>query len=221
MMTTTTAATPGTPGFAVPPRRPGALTFFGVTAIVLGSLGLLSAMSELATPGIMEMQRGMMKSMPTTPQLGDFAEMQARMTEIATRRSPLMKVLLPLGALAAVGLIVGGAGCMSRRPRGRTLLLASFGLALAVECARVSPTVEKQRELQTAMTTFFDRMMTTATPAGTPDADMIRRTMTTMTGATMSASIMFTITFMAAKAVFFGAGAICFTRPVARAHYGD
>src|SRR5262249_8528719 len=75
------------PAPAPRPRRPGWLTFFAITAIVLGSVGLLSAVSEVVTPRLITAQRDLMKSLAMVPS-GPQAEIQ---NEIHDRISAIMQ----------------------------------------------------------------------------------------------------------------------------------
>lgn len=215
-----------------PSGRPGWLTFFAVTAIVLGGLVLMTIASELGGDRLMKVQSAFLQDSGGSSPLHDVqVAMQAKMAAAMREGRGLLQALAPFGALAALGMIVGGIGCMQLRRRARPLLLAAFALALAYEGARVKPVLDRQLAVtnvtQSSMAQMMDVMGKRVAPADAPGGpnkgpspQAVQQFMGTALNVATLAGIATAIAMMILKLAFFAAGLVYLTRPRVRALFG-
>lgn len=212
--------------------RPGWLTFFAVTAIVLGSLVLMTIGSELGSEQLMKAQSAFMQGNAGPSPLRDLQlDMQAKMTAAMREGRSLLQALAPLGALAALGMIVGGIGCMQLRRRARPLLLAAFALALVYEGARAKPVLDRQlavtKVTQSSMTQMFGAMGKRTEPGDAasgpntgPSSQSVQQFVGTAVNVATLAGMATALAMMILKLAFLAAGLIYLTRPRVRALFG-
>jgi hypothetical protein len=228
------AQPPAQPG--VPSGRPGWLTFFAVTAIVLGGLMLTTVAGELGSEKLMKVQSAFMQDRAGPNPLRDVQlDMQAKMTVAMREGSGLLKALAPLGALTALGLIVGGIGCMQLRRRARPLLLAAFALGLIYEGARAKPVLERQlavtKVTQTSMAQMVEAMGKRTAPvdgparqaqgrARGPSSQTVQQVMGTAMNLATLAGMATALAMVVLKLTFLIAGLAYLTRPRVRALFG-
>jgi len=216
----------------VPSGRPGWLTFFAVTAVVLGGLILLTIAGELGRAKLMKAQTAFLAdSAGPNPMRELQLDMQAKMAAAMTEGDGLLKALAPLGALAALGLIAGGVGCMQLRRRARPLLLAALALGLVYEGARTKPSIERQlavtKVTQSSMAQMMDSMARRAGPAAAPDGrapsatpQAVQQIMGTAMNFATLAGMATALVMVVLKLTFLLAGLVYLTRPRVRALFG-
>lgn len=217
-------------GKQAPSGRPGWLTFFAVTSIVLGGLVLLTIASELGSEKLMNAQAAFMRDSAGPNPLRDIQlDMQAKLLAATGQGRGLLKALAPLGALAALGLILGGIGCMQLRRRARPLLLAALALGLVYEGARAKPVLDRQlavtKVTQTSMTQMMDAMdkRLANAPSGqarNPAAQSVQQFMGTAMSFATLAGMATALAMMILKLAFLAAGLVYLTRPRTRALFG-
>lgn len=213
----------------VPSGRPGWLTFFAVTAIVLGGLMITTIAGELGSEKLMKAQSAFMQDAAGSNPLRDIQlDMQAKIAAAMTEGRGPLRALAPLGALAALGLIVGGIGCMQLRRRARSLLLAAFALGLLFEGARAKPAVERQlavtKVTQTSMAQMMESMGKRAAPADVPSGqgkpplpEGVQQFMGTAMNVATLAGMATALAMVVLKLTFLIAGLVYLTRPRVRA----
>lgn len=230
---TATAGGTQAPPRTVPSGRPGWLTFFAVTAIVVGAMIAVTTASELGSERLLTAQRALMvksDQLAPNPALQAQLDMQARLAGAMKIGHDFLAWLAPLGLLTAVGLIVGGIGCLQLRPRARTILLAALAVALVHEGARVKPAIERQLAVaqitQSSMTEMIGAAARRPSPSGdgARAAEKTQQTVQQLAGtAAMFASLAGLATAIAVvvlKLAFLGSGLVYLTRPRVRALFG-
>jgi len=228
----------GAPGPAraqqgVPSGRPGWLTFFAVTAIVLGGLMLMTIAGELGSEKLMNAQKAFMQDgAGSNPLRGLQVEMEAKLVAAMREGRGLLRALAPLGALAALGLIAGGIGFMQLRRRARPLLLAAFALGLAYEGGRAKPALERQlavtKVTQSSMAQMVDAMGKRTVPADGPSGQQgngptpqaVQQIMGTAMNVATLAGMATALVMVVLKLTFLIGGLIYLTRPRVRALFG-
>jgi len=231
-MVTTGGGAPAQVQQAVPSGRPGWLTFFAVTAVVLGGLILLTIAGELGSGKLMKAQTAFLTdSAGPNPMRELQLDMQAKLAAAMTEGGELLKALAPLGALAALGLIVGGIGCMQLRRGARSLLLAALALGLIYEGARAKPSIERQlavtKVTQSSMAQMMDSMGRRTGPAAAPDGrgqsatpQAVQQIMGTAMNVATLAGMATALVMVVLKLTFLLAGLVYLTRPRVRALFG-
>jgi hypothetical protein len=212
----------------VPSGRPGWLTFFAITAIVLGVLTALAVASELGNEKLMNAQTAFLEKSGADGPLRDMQlDMQARMAAAMREGRPFLRALAPLGLLTAAGMIIGGIGCLQLRRRARPLLLAALALGLVYEGARAKPVLERQlavtKATQTSMTQMIDSLGKRAAPGDSPGArspETIQRFMGTAMSFATLAGMATALAMMILKLAFLIAGVVYLTRPRVRVLFG-
>ncbi|HEY4185947.1 MAG TPA: hypothetical protein VGP07_12815 [Polyangia bacterium] len=227
--------TTGTGQVPVPAVRPGWLTFFAVTAIVLGALIAMTAVSELVGARLMAAQRGFLRDLSPAGETNHVRELQlelqTQIAEITGRDRPFLLKLAPFGFLAALGMILGGIGCLSLRGRARLILLSAFALGAGYEVARAKPTLERQLAIanltQSSITKMMDAAMvrqaargpsnepSNAAPPALPPR--FQQVMATTASFTALASISFAVGLVVLQFAFLLSGVVYLTRPRVRA----
>lgn len=203
-------ALPATPAS----RRPGLLTFFAIVAIAAGAMKGFGAASAVAAPRLLSAQQSFMKNMGAgasdTPVARAQAESQLQVQQAMVNHRTLTVLSASGAGLLAVGLLIGGIGCLSLRRRARPVLIAAFGWGLALNLAVAWPTLQMQMELAEINTRMITRIMQeSALPGGAAAPAWIR----TASSAVGAIGIAMSISMMAAYALFFVAGMIYLTRP--------
>jgi len=200
-----------------------------VTAIVLGVLVLMTIASELGGEKLMKAQQAFLQDTAGSNPLRDIqVSMQERMAAAMKVGRGVLRALAPLGALAALGMIIGGIGGMQLRRRARPLLVAAFALGLVYEGARAKPALDRQLAVtnvtQSSMAQMLDAMGKRATPADAPAApskgpspQAVQRFMGTAVSAATLAGMATALAMMILKLAFFVAGLVYLTRPRVRA----
>jgi hypothetical protein len=140
----------------MPRTRPGWLIFAVVMALVMGTFTLVAVTEEFTSERVMNGQAGLLRALEAQPGQSEelrqlLAANHARLTEAATQGQAFLRLLTPLGGLAAVILIGGGIGCLLFRRRAPLLLLAGFALDLAYDVARVKPAFDRQLAMSSVM----------------------------------------------------------------------
>ena len=228
------AQPPGQPG--VPSGRPGWLTFFAVTAIVLGGLMLTTIAGELGSERLMKVQTAFMQDRTAPTPLRELQlDMQAKMTAAMRAGRAVLRALVPLGALAGLGLIMGGIGCLQLRPRARPLLLAALALGLLYEGARAKPVLERQlavtKVTQASMAQMVEAMGKRTAPADAPagqaqdkangpSSQTVQQVMGTAMNLATLAGMATALVIVVLKLTFLIAGLAYLTRPRVRALFG-
>jgi len=217
---------------AVASGRPGWLTFFAVTAIVLGGLVLMTIVTELGSEKLMNAQAAFMKDNAGPNPLREVQlDMQEKLAAATRQGSGLLRALAPLGALAALGLIAGGIGCLQLRRRARPLLLAALALGLIYDGARAKPVLDRQfavtRVTQSSMARMVDAMGTRTTPPGAPpqqgqgpSTEAVQQFMGTAMNFATLAGMATALGLIVLRFAFLIAGLIYLTRPRVRALFG-
>jgi len=215
----------------VPSGRPGWLTFFAVTAIVLGGIIVMTAASELGSDRLLTAQRALMQKsdqLAPNPMLQAQLDMQAKLAAAMKEGHAFLTALAPLGLLAAVGLIIGGIGCLQLRKRARPLLLAALALGLVYEGARAKTTTERQLAVTKVTQASMMEMMNTATrrterPDGTPGnaaPQAVQQFVGTAASFATLAGMAAALAMIILKLAFLIAGLVYLTRPRVRALFG-
>ncbi len=150
--------------------RLGGLTVIGVFCIVGGIVGLLVGLI-----GIISLFFGAAMAsafVPTGPQQQVQQEMNSKIQEV-TSAFMIPNVLIILGTVGVCGcLLVGGIGVFGQRPRGRTLLLKVFLMAMILECLRIALYVVTQLQILPIMEEYMPKMMSQSGNTGTPSPAM-------------------------------------------------
>ena len=159
-------------------QRPGGLTVVGVMCIVGGIVGLMGGLF-----GIVSLFFGAAMASafaPTGPQQQVQQEMNSKIQEV-TSALMIPNVLIILGTIGVCGcLLIGGIGVFGKRPRGRTLLLKVFLIAMILECFRIALYVFTQLEMLPIMEEYMPKMMSQAGNSG-PSGPAIGTMMRVMT----------------------------------------
>jgi len=214
-----------------PSGRPGWLTFFAVTAIVVGGLIVLTAASELGSESLLTAQRAFLQKtdqMAPNPMLQAQLDMQAKMAAAMREGRAFLTALAPLGLLAAVGLIVGGIGCLQLRKRARPLLLAALALGLIYEGARAKTATERQLAVTKVTQDSMMEMMNAASrrtdrpndPPSNPAPQSVQQFVGTAASFATVAGMATALAMIILKLAFLIAGLVYLTRPRVRALFG-
>lgn len=157
--------------------RPGWLTAVCVIAIILGALGILSALATL----LMTVFAGEFQAMMGTPQgPGISPEMQRvqdqfqkEMNAIQDRYFVAIIAVSLFHAVVAGMLLVGGIRSLGGSAAGRSLLLAAFVAAIVYEiCVGVLQSF-MNIEMNSAMNSYFEGLVGTMPSAGPPPEVMV------------------------------------------------
>ena len=176
-----TQASPATPTQVASPRRPGAVTFFAIGAIVVGAFIVLSAIGHLTTPTMLKLQGGLTD--PGLTKGGEAVrEHYARMVAIVESRHQFLLVAGAVGLVVATGLIGGGIGCLSMRRLARSILIAGCALGLVLELATIVPMVSMQKEMADATAAFMQNMIA-GMPSGNPATGFMKASQSFMANA--------------------------------------
>jgi hypothetical protein len=145
-----------------------------ITAIVIGSLGILTGLYGLA---MLAVGRTLQEKLEAAQSVGPAAaqmakqlevrrEMQKQIQEVVYRWRWITMPLLAVNLAVSLGLIVGGAGSLRLRPRGRTLLWFACWAAIVLELARLGPTLVIQKETLAVTSRYMSRLMEVSAPPG-------------------------------------------------------
>lgn len=200
-------------------RRPGGLTAICVIAIILGGLGVVTAVV-----GVVFAAAGQAIQKAAAPQLpgeleGEALQVQAEMNQAIQavgQRYLMANVALALLSLAlAIGLIVGRAQSLKIKPLGRTVLLAVFAVAILFELARGSFQIYQQMQMFGVMQEYWPRLMKSAAeksqqPMGGPNFETMMNIAFTV--AKISAYAIVIVPALV-KGAFYFIGAIYLARP--------
>ena len=153
----------------------GKLKTIAVIAIVLGAMGLFTAL--LSTAGLLLGSKLQMAFSPAnqpgmTPQLRNAqCAMQNDMQALQDRFQPFNLVLVVLHAILAFFLLAGGIQSLRLVPAGRKLFLAACSIALVFELIRAAVQSLLQVQMGSLMAVHMQKMMEaqTSTPAGFGD----------------------------------------------------
>jgi hypothetical protein len=141
----------------------GKLKTVAVIAIVLGAMGLFSALT--ATAGLLVGSRLQMALSPAnqpgmTPQLRDAQlAMQNDMQALQDRFQPYNLVLVVLHAILAFFLLAGGLQSLRLVPAGRKLFLAACSIAIVFELIRAVVQGILQVQMGSLMAVHMQKMM--------------------------------------------------------------
>jgi hypothetical protein len=216
----------------VPSGRPGWLTFFAVTAVVLGALMIVTIAGELGTEKLMKVQTALMQNSAGPDRLRDLQlDMQAKIAAAMAEGRGALQALAPFGALAALGLILGGVGCMQLRRRARSLLLAALALGLLYEGARAKPALDRQLAVTKVTQTSMAQMMASVGKRTAPDGapagqgkpplpEGLQQFMGTAMNVATLAGMATAMAMVVLKFAFLIAGLAYLTRPRVRALFG-
>jgi hypothetical protein len=202
-----------------PKKRPGWLTAICVGAIVLGSLGLLSALGGAATLLMGDFYQKTMMRMQTAGQppavAKSFQKLQDEMKAVADDWKGVNAGLLFLQFLVAGGLLAGGILTMRLRPNGRNLLLKVFLVAILLDGVRAIPSTLIQIETMAVMERYMSNVA-----AGSPSGRQTPRKMPPMVKQFMRAGVLIGVGFMmlmlALKMAYYIAGILYLRRPSIR-----
>jgi hypothetical protein len=146
------------------PRGPtGRLKAVAIIAIVLGSLGLFSAMAGLA--GLVIGSKLQAALTPTAqPGMPDDAvtvqqDMQRELQGVQDRFWVANWGLVSAQFLCTVSLLAGGTLCLKRASAGRVILMLACSLAIAFELIRAVITTMVQMQTMAITTVYMERLM--------------------------------------------------------------
>jgi hypothetical protein len=203
------------------PKRPKALTFIAVVAILLGAVTALSALSSVLMSKVVTPAPAVApaedEAAPPTPQAKLAAaqvEFQRRVAEINGQFRGFFLKILPFALLASVAMIVGGSAALSLRRWARPLLLAGLVVAFGVGVARAKPELDIQLQVGRATSAMMNAMMDTvdtAAASSRPAQTVIASTAAITRIATM-AGVGMRIAFSVAQLAFMVVGAIYLVR---------
>jgi hypothetical protein len=141
----------------------GKLKTIAVIAIVLGAMGLFSALA--ATAGLLVGSKLQMAFSPAnqpgmTPELRDAQQaMQDDMQALQDRFRPYNQVLVVLHAILAFFLLAGGIQTLRLVPAGRKVFLAACGVAIVFELIRAVVQGILQVQVGSLMAVHMGKMM--------------------------------------------------------------
>jgi hypothetical protein len=197
-------------------RRPGWLTAFAIAAIVVGAMKLVSAASSLATSGLIETQQGLLDRFQPPGTANPVRQLQRdtsrQMMQLTATFAREHRGLLIGGGAAGLLLILGGAGCLTLRPRFRQVLLAAFLATMAVDLAIVPDEVKLQRATGEATAELTAKMAATTGQRNVAALD----TMAAISRATKTMTLVMTVGWMVARVIFCAGGFVYLSREPVR-----
>lgn len=163
--------------------RPGMLVAVCVISIVLGALGVLSGLFQLASLVAAPMLNQAMVSQFKGPQAEAQAEMVTKLNAVTARWRPWILLILAANVLASAGLLIGAIMTLQWKPRGRKLLLAMLLAALAIDLLRVLPEALMQIQVQAIDRQYMARIMSESgqAPGGAAFGEAMGATMVYVT----------------------------------------
>jgi hypothetical protein len=183
-------------------RKTGRIKAICIIAIVLGCLGLFSALA--GTVGLMfgkQIQSAV--SPPNQPGVNQEMirvqeEMQKDLQSVQDRFLAINAILVVLLALVAFGLLVGGIQSLRRVPPARKILLGACSAALVYELIRTARDIAIQAQTIPMTLEHTERMMSAGNgPPGVADFAMTAARVGVVVG------ILFGAAWVLAKLVFF------------------
>ena len=209
-------------GAAVQPgRRPGGLTAICVITLVLGGLGLIASLVGLAALAAQDQiqKTFAVKSQPGMPE--NFAktqqEMQAKMQTVQKPYRGVSMGLLATNIVLASCLIVGGIMVLRFHPKGCSLLVGAFVVAIAFETARTIVGVAMQLDTAAVMSQTMVRMAEASPSSGGSGGVQAAETIAMITRIGVFVGMAFTVVFGLAKIIFYIIGFRYLRRPTIRA----
>lgn len=199
-----------------PRKRPGWLTAFCIGAIVLGSLGLLSALGGAANQALGDYYQKMARGFQTAGQppavAASFDKMQDEMLAVANDWKGVTAGLLFVQFLVAGGLLAGGILTLRLRPNGRDLLIKVFMVAILFEIVGAIPTTMIQIETMAVMERYMSNVA-----AGSPKGSQAPRKMPPMVKTFMRVGVWFSVgivmLMLVLKIAFYVSGLLYLRRP--------
>lgn len=208
---------PGTPEGAG--DRPACLTFICVTALLLGSVGLLTActglLSQVFSSGMQQAIAGMPGG-ANMPGADVQREMNARIMAVTNRYKWVTMPLMLVKIIVEAALLAGAIMSLGLKPRGRSWLLGALVAAIVFEAIHAVPVLLIQRETQLLMSEMMPRMMEAQqgphkAPPGLTDF------MSTFFSAIGFATIIVAVGWLVAKIIFCAFGIRYLRQPGMRA----
>jgi hypothetical protein len=187
-------------------RRPGGLTFVCVVAIVLGGLGLLGALSGMAS---LVFGSAMQDAFTVRqPGMGDDVmdtqiEIQKRLQAVTNRYWEFHLGFSLVHLVVAGSLLAGGILALRSSPSGCRLLVTVFVVAIIFELSRAVFQVTVQIDMLAAVSDAISRRAEAPTNDGGPGGDFLA----TIMKASFFVGIGLTACFALAKVIFYGVGA--------------
>jgi len=199
--------------------RPQGLSFICVVAIILGSLGLLTACTGLTSQVFASGIQNAFTRMPggaDVPGADVQREMNARMMAVTNRYKWATMPLMVVKLVVEAALLAGAIMSLGLKPRGRAWLLGGLIAALVFETINAVPMFLIQRETQLVMSEMMPRMM-----AAQPGANRAPAGFTDFFSTFFSAigfvAVAVALVWLAAKLIFCAFGITYLRRPDLRA----
>lgn len=174
--------------------RPGWLTAIGVIAIVVGTLGILGAitgaLSQLYGAAVQERMQNMMATWQQSNGLPTEAlelqqDLQREIVAVQLRWRATMLVVAAVGFLVCLPLIAGGIGTLRLASWGRTLLIWALAATIVYEIAVAVPGLMMQQEIMQSTRKFMaevmqstQQQMQTAPPGQAQQINLLSNTIT-------------------------------------------
>jgi hypothetical protein len=201
-------------------RASGWLTAFAITAIALGALEIVSGLSNILAPRLLDFQAGLFRGVPGTNPAAE-AQVQMQQAMIAVYRSNSALCVLnalagsPVGAL----LIVGGIGCLALRRWSRFVLLGAFTAALMLDLGTAPGVVRLRMDLAQVNADYFERTLQVGALANKPEVQQVTRAMGSFVRVTSSLTLIGVLAMIVVTAVASAAGTIFLLHPRTRARF--
>jgi hypothetical protein len=201
--------------------RPGLMTFYCITAIVLGALGAFNAILGI---GGLVFASFLQKSMQGTPPPGlsqEFVdlqnEMNAELLGINDRFFFLLLSTQILLVVVAVGLLVGGIRALSMTRSGVGMLRTMFMVTSVYEVARLVVTIFHQMATAQVMQKYFGPLMEKAPQGGKGLPPGFGTMMTTAVSIGVGVGLCFTVGWTITKLVDYLSGWVYLNKPAVQA----
>lgn len=200
------------------PRASGWLTAFAITAIALGAIDIIGALTNVVAPRFLAFHTSTLTgSSANNPVAAAQAEMNEATIGVYERNEGLIRLNAVGGTVAGVLLIVGGIGALGFRRWSRGLLVAAFAAELTLTLGTAAPSVRMRVDLAAVNTQHFERMM--AAGNDRPEVQQLARTMGSFVRMTGTLTLVGLVVFIAVSALACVAGAIFMLHPHTRARY--
>ncbi|MCA9202462.1 MAG: hypothetical protein KDA59_05440 [Planctomycetales bacterium] len=201
------------------PSRPGWLTALSIITIMLGGLGLASAVMGIVTTIAAPYLQNAMQP-PANAQIDPMTQLQLDMNR--AQYTLLAKLFWPLigfgiGHVLVAGLLLtGGVMSLMKKPFGRTLLVATFLLAILFELCRSYLTGVQMMETYEIMNEYMGQMAG-AMPGPAPPG--MGQMMTTMSKVIVIFQAVVAGIWLLVKLVFYATSYVYLRRPDIRQHF--